>query len=96
MRKFQVSVKFTIDEHFMGLIPRHREVINTLITTGVIDQYAISAQLDRGWITMTVRHERDIYMHLEKSPIYKYLDIEVDEIMIFDGKVFRFPAMQLN
>jgi hypothetical protein len=96
MRKFQAVVNFEVDDKFMSKIPKHREVINSLISKGIIDQYAISANLNRGWITFTANTAQEFINQLKKSPLFPYFDIEIDELMVFDGKALRFPAMQLN
>lgn len=96
MNKYQVTVQFTIDGDFMSHIPAHRAYINTLITKGVIDQYAISAERGFGWITMNAKNKKEIISYLEKTPLYGYFKLEIDDLMVFDGRALRFPAMVLN
>lgn len=96
MNKYQVTVYFTIEGDFMSHIPTHRAYINALIIKNVIDQYAISAERGMGWITMNARTKKEVIKHLEKSPLYGYFKIEIDDLMVFDGKAMRFPAMVLN
>lgn len=96
MNKYQVSVFFSIDETFMNLVPKHRGVISDLILKGVIDSYAISAEAGRGWITMNAKDKSDIHKQLERSPLYKYFEIEIDQLMIYDSQMYRFPKMVLN
>ena len=59
MNKYQVSVFFSVDEEFMNLVPKHRGVISDMILKGVIDSYAISAEVGRGWITMNGKANGD-------------------------------------
>ena len=96
MYKYQVSVFFSVDEEFMNLVPQHRIVINDLILKGVIDCYAISAEVGRGWITMNGKDKTDIRTQLERSPLYKYFELEIDQLMVYDSQMYRFPKMVLN
>jgi hypothetical protein len=96
MNKYQVSVFFTIEGDFMSHIPAHRAYINSLILKGVIDQYAISAERGQGWITMNAKNKSDIIKYLQKTPLFPYFKLEIDDLMVFDGKAMRFPRLVLN
>ena len=96
MNKYQVSVSFSVEGSFMSHIPAHRAYINALILKGVIDQYAISAERGQGWITMNAKSKKEIIKYLEKSPLFQYFQLEIDELMVFDGKAMRFPRLVLN
>lgn len=96
MNKYQVTVFFSVDEEFMNLVPKHRGVISDLILKGVIDSYAISAEVGRGWITMNGKDKSDIRKQLERSPLYKYFELEIDQLMVYDSQMYRFPKMVLN
>jgi hypothetical protein len=96
MNKYQVSVFFSVDEEFMNLVPKHRGVISDLILKGVIDSYAISAEVGRGWITMNGKSKSDVHKQLERSPLYKYFELEIDQLMVYDSQMYRFPKMVLN
>jgi hypothetical protein len=96
MNKYQVSVSFSVEGSFMSHIPAHRAYINALILKGVIDQYAISAERGQGWITMNAKSKKEIVKYLEKSPLFQYFQLEIDELMVFDGKAMRFPRLVLN
>lgn len=96
MNKYQVTVSFIVEGNFMTFLPAHRAYINSLILKGVIDQYAISAERGKGWITMNSRNKKDIIKYLEKSPLYQYFKLEIDDLMVFDGKAMRFPRLVLN
>lgn len=96
MNKYQVSIFFSVDETFMNLVPKHRSIISDLILKGVIDSYAISAEAGRGWIIMNTKDKTAIHAHLERSPLYKYFELEIDQLMIYDSQMYRFPKMVLN
>jgi hypothetical protein len=96
MKKFQVTIEFRMDDDFMSLIPSHRVYINDLIEKGVIDQYVVTMETQRLWITITAESKEQVLQYLSKSPIYKYWTFEIDELLLFDGQHYRFPIMQLN
>lgn len=96
MQKYQVIIDFTVDEDFFELLEEHRKYINGLINRGNIDQYAISGDQNRGWITMTAHSSQAAEMLIRKSPLSKYFKIKVDTLMVFDGSVIRMPRVSLN
>ncbi|WP_044173250.1 hypothetical protein [Flectobacillus major] len=96
MSKYIVNIQFSVDEDFMRLVPKHRAIINDLILKGLIDSYAISAESSRGWIIMNARSKEEILRELEKSPLFPYFDIDIDQLMVYDSQIYRFPKMVLN
>ena len=96
MKKFQVTIQFEMDDDFMSLIPEHREYVNSLIEKGIIDQYVVSMDTQRVWITFTAEKKEEVEQYLSKSPIYKYWTYDIDELFLYDGQHYRLPAVQLN
>jgi hypothetical protein len=96
MKKYQVSIHFEMDNEFMALVPPHRTYINYLINKEIIDQYAVSMETQRVWITLNAEGKNAIEKILEKSPLFKYWTFEIDELFVLDGQHYRLPAMQLN
>ena len=85
-----------MSEEFMELVPPHRTYVNYLINKDIIDQYAVSMETQRVWITMNAKDKEEVEKLLEKSPLYKFWTIEVDELFVLDGQHFRLPAVQPN
>ena len=96
MKKFQVTIRFEMDDEFSALIPSHRVYINDLIEKGTIDQYVVSMESQRVWITFSAETKEEVEEYLSRSPIYKYWTVEVDELFLIDGQHYRLPALQLN
>ncbi len=97
MKKFQVTMHFEMDDEFMSLVPSHRVYVNSLIEKGIVDQYVVSMETQRLWITMGAESKQEVSQRLKKSPIYKYWDaIEIDELFVIDGQHYRLPALQMN
>ena len=96
MAKFQVTIKFEMDDQFMTFVPSHRTYINHLIEKGIIDHYVVSMEAQKSWITFTANDKAEVEKYLLKSPLLKYWDYEIDELFVVDGKQYRLPGLQLN
>ena len=96
MKKYQVTIQFEMDDDFTSLVPSHRVYINTLIEKGIIDQYVVSMESQRIWITFTAEEKEDVDGYLSKSPLYRYWNYEIDELFVVDGQHYRLPALRLN
>ncbi|MGK2860939.1 MAG: hypothetical protein ACSLE0_03345 [Chitinophagaceae bacterium] len=96
MKKYQVTIQFVMTENFMELVPPHRTYINYLINKEIIDQYAVSMETKRVWITMTAQTKSEVEDFLKKSPLFKFWTWEIDEIFVLDGQHYRLPAVQPN
>lgn len=96
MKKYQVTIKFSMDDEFMSLIPSHREYINSLIENNAIDQYVVTMESQKIWITVSAQNKKQVKKYLSGSPIYKYWKFEIEELVVVDGQLHRLPAVQLN
>ena len=96
MKKYQVTIRFEMTDNFMELVPPHRTYINYLINKDIVDQYAVSMETQRVWITMTANNKKEAEELLKKSPLYKFWTIEIDELFVIDGNHYRLPAVQPN
>jgi muconolactone delta-isomerase len=96
MSKFQVSIKFEMDEAFMSHVPEHRALINRLIEEGVIDHYVVTMESQRSWITFTAETKAEVEEHLRKSPLFPYWEFDIEELFVVDGHHYRLPALQMN
>ena len=96
MGKFQATVRFELSEAMMRNVPAHRNYINRLINSGVIDQYAVSVEAGKGWITINADSREAVEAYLEKSPLHRFWDVEIDELFVFDSHAYRFPKLVMN
>lgn len=94
--KYQVTIRFKMDDQFMSFVPPHRIYINSLIEKGVIDYYSVSMETQRCWIIMNATSKKQVYDYLDASPLKKYWKVEVDELFVYDAQNYRLPALQLN
>ncbi len=96
MKKYLVTATFDWTDSLMAHIPGHRAVVNALIEKGAIESYAVSMEVETAWITMIAKSKADVRRMLEDSPLYPHLELEVAELMIWDGQTFRLPALVMN
>ncbi len=96
LNKYQVTLRFDMDEEFMPLVPPHRTYINSLIEKNIIDYYTVSMETQRCWIIFNAKNKREVEKYLSKSPLHKYWTVEIDELFVYDGQNYRLPAVQLN
>ena len=99
MPTFVVTLRLpeSFDKDFIALIPRHRDFINRLLAEHIIEDYAISADRSRGWVTMNGDDAAAVRALVEQFPLYQYMgQIEIDELFIFDSAAARFPHISLN
>jgi hypothetical protein len=96
MKKYQVTIQFEMSEEFMELVPPHRTYVNFLINKNVIDQYAVSMESLRVWITLTAENKDEVEKVLKKSPLFKFWTFQIDELFVLDGQHYRLPAVQPN
>ena len=96
INKYQVTLRFEIDDEFMGFVPAHRLYINSLIEKNIIDIYTVSMESQRAWVIINASSKKQVEKYLTKSPLFKYWTIEIDELFLYDGQSYRLPAVQLN
>ncbi len=96
LNKYQVTIHFDMDDDFMSFVPPHRLYIDNLISKGIIDSYAVSMETQRCWIMMNAATKKEVSDLLAQSPLFKYWSIEIDELFVYDGQIYRMPALQLN
>ncbi|MEJ7589453.1 MAG: muconolactone Delta-isomerase family protein [Ferruginibacter sp.] len=94
--KFQVTIRFDMDDEFMKLVPEHRAYINSLIDKGTIDYYSVSMETQRCWMIINATSKKEVDAYLLETPLHKYWTIEIDELFVYDSQTYRLPALQFN
>lgn len=96
LNKYQVTIRFEMDDDFMSFVPPHRVYINSLIEKNIIDYYSVSMETQRSWWIINAASKNEVEEYLSKSPLYKYWTVEIDELFVYDSQTYRLPALQLN
>lgn len=92
----QVRLPKELSPEFYALIPEHRAYIDKQIEEGTITLYAINSDRTHGWVVVAADTAELALAVVEQFPIYSYLEIEIDELFIFDGETMRLPKVSLN
>ena len=96
MKAYQVTISFDWNDEFAALIPAHRTYINMLINKNIIDQYVVSMESQRVWVTLNAETKAEVEKILKKSPLYKFWTLEIDELLVLDGQHYRLPEVNPN
>jgi hypothetical protein len=96
MKKYMVVATFEWHDELMQHIPGHRKVIDRLIEKGTIESYTVSMEAQTAWITIIAKDKSAVHRMLRPSPLYAHLTLEIAELMWWDGKPFRLPALVMN
>jgi hypothetical protein len=97
MKKFQITISFTMDDDFMSYVPEHRTYINTLINKHVIDYYTVSLESFTCWILINAKSKNDAKNIVMKSVLSQYWHhVIVDELFVYDSSSYRLPDLVLN
>lgn len=96
MKKYQAVIRFEMDDEFMQLVTPHRTYINYLIKKNIIDSYVVSMESQTIWITINSDDKIEVDQYITKSPLYKYFNYNIEELFVYDGQLYRLPAVQLN
>jgi muconolactone delta-isomerase len=94
---YMVNVKFSrFTNEFAALVPAHRSVVNTLMSEGVITDYALAEDRSRLWMVVRAVDEQAVYTMLGQLPLRKFMTPEVHELMFHNKAFVQFPAFSLN
>ncbi len=96
MKKYLVTIQYEWNEETMQLLPDHRTYINGLIEDLVIENYAVSMEVQTAWITINAHSKKEVHDVLSGSPFYKFWTLDIFELIVWDGQSYRLPAVQLN
>ena len=96
MNKYVVTAQFEWNEQAMEVIPDHRAYITSLIDSLVIEQYAVSMEVQTVWITINAETKGEVRDLLNATPFSPYWTIHIHELIIWDGLNYRLPVVQLN
>lgn len=96
MKKFQAIIHFEMDDEFMNFVPPHRTYINYLINKNIVDSYAVSMESQTVWVTINAESKEQVDEYLSRSPLNKYWTFTVEELFVYDGRLFRLPTVELN
>jgi hypothetical protein len=97
MLKYQVTIKFNMDDEFGVHLGEHRRIINQLIEEHTIENYVVSLESMTCWITINARSEDNARDMLYESPLSIYWEeFSADQIFVYDSLIYRWPELSYN
>lgn len=97
MKKFlcTFSLPKLLEESFWEQIPSHRQHINTLMSEETIVTYSVNHNRSKGWVVINANSETHAQNIIEKFPIRRFINYQIDELFIFDSMIGA-PRLVLN
>jgi len=98
MKEFMASISFPgeISEEYIKLIPAQKEYMNKLVTQKKITSYALSTDRKKFWITFSAESEQKVWQLLVGFSLYKYMEIDIDELLFHENTKLFFPQLFFN
>ena len=98
MKEFMASISLhgIISEDFIELIPAQKEYISKLVNQKKITSYGLSTDRMKLWITFSAESEAEVWKLLLGFSLYKYMEIEIDEMLFHENTKLFFPQLSLN
>lgn len=92
----EVDLPTTYDPHFLGLIPKQREMITKLMSEGTISSYTLSADRSKLWIVCVGVGKNEVENMLATFPLYEYFVYRINDLAFHNNVVHRMPELSLN
>jgi hypothetical protein len=97
MKKYQITISFTMDDDFMSYIPEHRIYLFELMSKNIIETYAVSLESFTCWILINAASKKNAKEIILQSPLSIYWhEIKIDELFVYDNNNYREGSMSLN
>lgn len=98
MKEFMVSISFpgVISEEYIEQIPSQKEYISKLVNQKKITSYGLSTDRTKLWLTFYAESEPEVWRLLVGFSLYKYMEIEIDEMLFHENTKLFFPQLSLN
>ena len=81
---------------FMSLIPKHRNLINTLMEKNVIRSYSLDMERHNVWAFIDAKDEKEVMDILSSFPIIKEVKLTIHELAFHDLAPVGMPELIMN
>ena len=98
MKEFMASITFPggITEDYIDLIPAQKDYISRLVSHKKITSYGLSTDRSKFWITFSAESEQEVWQLLVGFSLYKYMEVEIDELLFHQNTKLFFPQLSFN
>jgi len=80
-----------LDEEFMELIPEQREVVNQMMTEGVLKSYSLAMDRSVLWVVVAADSEFEVMEIIAQMPLSDYMQPFISELMFHNGAEIMSP-----
>lgn len=69
------------DSEFMELIPKQRDELEELLSTGVLDFYSLSLDRSKLWLLINGKDKSDVMDRISDMSMAKYFKVDIHSLM---------------
>jgi uncharacterized protein (DUF111 family) len=80
-KKYFITINFNLCLGYVLDTPTHKRYINQLIKDNVVDNYQVSIESQKSFLTINAMDANGVDVILQQSPLWKYWKYEIDEII---------------
>ena len=81
---------------FMALIPKHRNIINTLLEKRTLLSYSLDMERHNVWAFFDAKSEKEVMDILSTFPIIKDVKVKITELAFYDSAPIGLPELIMN
>jgi len=98
MNEYMAHIALPADppEEFISLIPRQRLHVNRLLNEGVLTSYSLAFDRSRLWVTICAPSEQEAVGIVARFPLFRWMEVEIEELMFRNTVVTAMPLVSLN
>lgn len=98
MNKYMATILLPEDfsEEFISLIPQQRFAVNRLVDKNIILNYSLAADRSKLWIAFNAKDEDHVRRIIKRFPLFKFMKVNIEELMFVESKITAFPELVWN
>jgi muconolactone delta-isomerase len=92
----EIELPYIKDEEYIALIPRQRDVLAKLLSTGIISSFSLNVNRTKAWMTIFASNEDHAMQIVENFPLYKFMSFEIFPLALTDKAPAAAPPLVMN
>ncbi len=98
MNQYMIDIELpdVKDERFIKLVPLQRTQLHRLMAMGRIQNYSLSRNIDKLWISMSGKDVEDISDVLDSFPLHEYMKTSIHELSFQESAFANIHQFSLN
>lgn len=74
-----------LDEEFMEMIPEQREIVNRMMSEGILKSYSLAMDRSVLWVVVSADSEFEVMEIIAQMPLSDYMQPFISELMFHNG-----------